>query len=225
MLFASGIHWVCFCKRVKVQFFKWISYFQVEKNDGLSEIICKKCLARLQIAYDFKRQAVESNRELRSFISNVNKQFQQVTANNALGKLKNRQKDVESESYDELEDDMQAMIEDEVEYKEIEVEYADETKKTEIDRDQLVEILGDNNAITIRKTRVTVQEDASNENVEVYLMDTGMETENEVDTEYMLDEYEQNEGELITDDIDEAQYLEEDHIEDPDYESVRNFFF
>ncbi|XP_031627218.1 zinc finger and SCAN domain-containing protein 12-like [Contarinia nasturtii] len=184
--------------------FLYTTLVQVEKNDGLSEIICKKCLARLQIAYDFKRQAVESHRELRSFISNVNKQFKQVTG------TKTKQKDGESESYDELEDDMQAIIDDEVEYKEIDVEFSDDTKKA-IDREQLVEILGENNAITIRKTRaVKIQEDANNEapeNMEVYLVEEGHEGE----SGFILDEYDENGGELIVDDVD---YLEDDDIDD-----------
>ncbi|XP_055297611.1 zinc finger protein 300-like [Sitodiplosis mosellana] len=204
--------------------FLFTTLVQVEKNDGLSEIICKKCLARLQIAYDFKKDAIASNRELRSFISNVNKQFQQVTGTNTVDTKSKRksQKDGESESFDELEEDMQALIDDEqvTEFKDIEIDLPDDTKK-EIDRDQLVEILGDNNAITIRKTRsgrtFAVQEDSTDEppeNMEVFLVEEG----SEVETGYIVDEYDQNAGELITDETDEPQYLEDDENDDQLYE-------
>lgn len=199
----------------------------MEKNDGLSEIICKKCLARLQIAYDFKNDAIASNRDLRSFISNVNKQFQQVTGSSSAIVAKSKrtsQKDGESEMFDELEEDMQALIDDEqeIEFKDIDTDLSDDTKKT-IDRDQLVEILGDNNAITIRKTRsgrtIAIQEDVTDEppeNMEVFLV----EETNEVESGYIVDEYEQNAGELITDETDEPQYLEDDDNDDQLYEPV-----
>lgn len=214
-----------------VLYYTWYNVnfiFQVDRNDGLSEIICKKCLARLQIAYDFKKDAIASNRDLRSFISNVNKQFQQVTCSNSMiNKSKKRpRKDEESEEYDELEDDMQALIEDEqetVEYKEIDVDLTDDAKKT-IDREQLVEILGENNAITVRKTRsgrtlATVQEDTSDEppeNMEVFLVDES----GDVESGYIIDEYEQNTAELITDETDEPQYLDDDD-NDELYEMVK----
>lgn len=195
----------------------------MEKNDGLSEIICKKCLARLQIAYDFKKDAVASNQHLRSFISNVNKQFQQVTASNTiLNKFKRRtQKDGESESFDELEEDIQALIEDEQEYKLVDTDLSDDTKKSTIDREQLVEILGDNNAITIRKTRsgrtIAIQEetfDEPQETMEVFLVEEG----SEIEPTYI--EYDQNASELIAEETDEPQYLEDDENEDL-YEPVR----
>lgn len=197
----------------------------MEKNDGLSEIICKKCLARLQIAYDFKKDAIASNQHLRSFISNVNKQFQQVTASNTiLNKSKRRtQKDGESESFDELEEDMQALIDDEqeIEYKLVDTDLLDDTKKSTTDRDQLVEILGDNNAITIRKTRsgrtFAVQEetiDEPQETMEVFLVEDG----SEIEPTYI--EYDHNAGELITEETDEPQYLEDDDNDDL-YEPVR----
>lgn len=196
----------------------------MEKNDGLSEIICRKCLARLHIAYDFRKDAVAANRELRSFISNVNKQFQQVTANNTVdckSKMRTR-KDGNSESYDELEEDMQALIDDaqDIQFK-FDADLSDDTKKT-IDREELVEILGENDGITIRKTRsgrtIAVQEDTLDEppeSMEVFLVDE------EVETGYIVDEYEQehNASELITDETDEPQYLEDD--DDQLYEPVR----
>lgn len=52
---------------------------QVKKDDGLSQILCKKCVNRLRIAYDFKKQAEASEKHLRRFILDVNKKFQQVT--------------------------------------------------------------------------------------------------------------------------------------------------
>lgn len=195
----------------------------MKKNDGLTEIICRRCLTRLQIAYDFRKEAEASNQDLHSFISNVNKQFQQVTGSSTvLGKSKQRtRKDGESESIDELEEDMQALIDEEQEdvFKDIDADL-DDGKKT-IDRDQLVEILGDNNAITIRKTRsgrtIAVQEDATDEppeNMEVFLVDE------EVESGYIVDEYDQNAGELITDETDEPQYLEDDDNDDQLYEPV-----
>lgn len=181
-------------------------------------------MARLQIAYDFKREAIASNRELRSFISNVNKQFQQVTSSTSV-KLKQKTLKVGgSESYDELDEDMQELLEDEQDVdKESESDLSDENKKT-MDRDQLVEILGDNNGITILKPGepqilTTIQEDVNEEapvSMEVFLV----EENSEVESGYILDEYDQNDGEFITDDTDE-QYLEEDDNEDP-YDMVKS---
>lgn len=185
----------------------------MEKNDGLPEIICKKCLARLQIAYEFKRDAIASIHHLRSFILDVNKQFQQVTGTNAIPSksVKRKQKDDDSESYDELEEDIQALVyeEREIELKEFDAEPSDDAKKT-IDREKLVEILGENNAISIQKTQntrmVTIHEETSSdeppESMEVLLVDE----EGEVEPGYIVDEYDQNTGELITDE----QYLEDD---------------
>lgn len=182
-------------------------------------------MARLQIAYDFKKEALASNHELRSFISNVNKQFQQVTGSSG---IKSSRKPLPqpggSESYDELDEDMQELLYEEQEttdYKDLDVDSSDENKKT-IDRDQLVEILGDNNAISVRKTRerrslTTIQEDANDEqpeSMEVFLV----EENSEVESGYIVDEYDQNTGELITDETDE-QYLDDDE----DYEPVRFF--
>lgn len=45
----------------------------------MPELLCKKCLARLRVAYDFKKQAEASDEHLRTFISDVNQKFQQVT--------------------------------------------------------------------------------------------------------------------------------------------------
>lgn len=45
----------------------------------MPELLCKKCLARLRIAYDFKKRAHQSDHHLRTFISDVNQKFQQVT--------------------------------------------------------------------------------------------------------------------------------------------------
>lgn len=196
----------------------------MEKNDGLSEIICQKCLKRLQIAYDFKKEAIATNRHLRSFISKVNKQFQQVTSTNNIKTKKEPQKDDANESYDELEEDMQELLEEEhdgIDYKEIDGDSSDEHKKT-IDRDQLVEILGDNNSITILKPgESNIQEDTNEnendeqpENMEVFLV----EENSEMESSFIIDDYEQN-TEFITDE----QYLEDDENDDQIYETVRYF--
>lgn len=185
----------------------------MEENDGLPEIICKKCLARLQIAYEFKKDAIASNHHIRSFISDVNKQFQQVTGTNSIPSksVKRKPKDDDRESYDELEEDIQALIyeEREIELKEFDAEPSDDAKKT-IDREKLVEILGENNANSIQKTHtsqmVTIHEETSSdeppESMEVLLVDE----EGEVEPGYIVDEYDQNTGELITDE----QYLDDD---------------
>lgn len=199
----------------------------MEKNDGLSEIICKKCLARLQIAYDFKKVAIASNRELRSFISNVNKQFQQVTGSSGVKSNKRtRSQEEGNESFDELDEDMQDLLDEEQEtadYKDLDGDSSDENKKT-IDRDQLVEILGDNSAISIRKSRErstlsTVQEDGNDdypEDITVFLVDEN----SEVESGFIVDESDQNAGELITDETDEPQYLDDDENDDQMYDAV-----
>lgn len=67
---------------MKLRFQKYYYFFflsQIEQNDGMPEQLCKKCLARLRIAYDFKKQTEESDHHLRTFISDVNQKFKQVT--------------------------------------------------------------------------------------------------------------------------------------------------
>lgn len=46
----------------------------------MPELLCKECHARLRVAYNFKKQAQYSDEKFRTFISDVNQQFQQVTA-------------------------------------------------------------------------------------------------------------------------------------------------
>lgn len=200
----------------------------MEKGDGLSEIICKRCLARLQVAYDFKNEAISSNRELRSFISDVNKQFQQVTSsgssnNTGLRVSKKRARKSSqtggSESDDELDEDIRELITDE--YREIDGELSDENVKA-IDREQLVEILGDNSATTVRKTRSmrSVKEDPideSPESMEVFLVDEN----SEVDPNYIVYDYEQQTAESITDESEEPQFLEDEENEEQDENEVK----
>lgn len=193
----------------------------MEKNDGLSEIICKRCLARLQIAYDFKKEAISSNRELRSFISDVNNKFKQVTSSSVSAKVSKKRPRKESsqegESYDELDDDMQDLIADE--YRDIDGDLSDGNSKA-IDREQLVEILGDNGSTADRKTRVlpTVKEtsitidDEPPESMEVFLVDEN----NEVDSSYVIYDYEQQPGGSMTDESEEPQFLEDDEQDNND---------
>lgn len=56
-----------------------VRFSQIQQNDGMPELLCKKCYARLRMAYDFKKQVHESDHHLRTFISDVNQKFQQVT--------------------------------------------------------------------------------------------------------------------------------------------------
>lgn len=193
----------------------------MEKNDGLSEIICKRCLARLQIAYDFKKEAISSNRELRSFISDVNNKFKQVTSSSSGGggsgsKVSKKRVRKESdrqpagnESYDdELDDDIliQDLIADE--YRELD---EDEINKA-IDRDRLVEILGDNSATVIQRKKSqirTVKDDIDDEppeSMEVFLVDEN----SEVEPNFIVYDYEQLPNESITDESEEPQFLEDD---------------
>lgn len=58
--------------------FPFLSSSQVDKNDGLPSILCKKCVARLRLAYDFRKQTEKSDKHLRSFILEMNKKFQLV---------------------------------------------------------------------------------------------------------------------------------------------------
>lgn len=51
----------------------------MEKNDGLPELLCQKCYGRMRIAGEFKKQAEDSDKHLRSFIQDVNNKFKQVT--------------------------------------------------------------------------------------------------------------------------------------------------
>lgn len=193
----------------------------MEKNDGLSEIICKRCLARLQIAYDFKKEAISSNRELRSFISDVNNKFKQVTSSSVSSKVSKKRPRKESsqegESYDELDDDMQDLIADE--YRDIDGDLSDGNNKA-IDREQLVEILGDNSSATDKKPRVipTVKEtlitidDEPPESMEVFLV----EDNNEIDSNYVIYDYDQQPGGSMTDESEEPQFLEDDEQDNND---------
>lgn len=57
-----------------------IVLLQIEQNDGMPELLCKECHARLRVAYNFKKKAQYSDEKFRTFITDVNQQFQQVTA-------------------------------------------------------------------------------------------------------------------------------------------------
>lgn len=217
-------------------------YFnQVEKNDGLSEIICKKCLARLHIAYDFKKDAVTTNKELRSFLLKVNKDYQQLTAGGGGGakpKNKSRNENIQLdgvESYDELDENIDALIEEQEGqvYKIVDDDALAEEKPSIDDNNQeLVEILAtDNGAVELRETRsarhlVAITENENegpSDGVAVYYIEDNNEDENDEmdsnDSDYVPMEYSDEHGsELITnEDIDEAQYLEYD--ENVDHQS------
>lgn len=196
-------------------------------------MLCKKCLARLNIAYDFKKQAEGSDLHVRSFISDVNKRFQQVTGKSGSSNFIKKQyikhensQEGENESYDELDEDMQMLIQDEQESTSYKVLISDvPTEIKPASREQLVEILGENSAITLRKTRSNIPinientNDGESQNMEVFIVDDG---EVEVEPGYIIEgdeEYDPNSSEMITDEI-EAQYLEDDENEEL-YELVR----
>lgn len=218
----------------KLYFFLYFN--QVEKNDGLSEIICKKCLARLHIAYDFKKDAVTTNKELRSFLLKVNKDYQQLTAGGGGGakpKNKSRNENVQLdglESYDELDENIEQLLIEEQEgqvYKIVDDEALLEEKPSPHDdnNQELVEILAtDNGAVELRETHTErrLVAFAENENcgpsegVAVYYIEDNNEDENDEmdsnDSDYAPMEYSDEHGsDVITnEDIDDAQYLEYD---------------
>lgn len=217
-----------------VEFVFFVCFNQVEKNDGLSETICKKCLARLCIAYDFKKDAVTTNKELRSFLQKVNKDYQQLTAGSgAKQKTKSRNESIQMdgiESYDELDENIDALIEEQEGqvFKVIEGDALAAGKPTIDDNNQeLVEILAtDNGAVELQDTRasrhlVAIADNANDgpsDGVAVYFIDDNNEDEHEQDemdsndSDYEPHEYsDENTGELITnEDIDDAQYLDYD---------------
>lgn len=123
----------------------------------------------------------------------------------------------EGESYDELDDDMQELIADE--YRDIDGDLSDGNSKA-IDREQLVEILGDNSSATDRKSQVlpTVKEtsitidDEPPESMEVFLV----EENSEVDSNYVIYDYDQQPGGSMTDESEEPQFLEDDEQDNND---------
>lgn len=186
------------------------------KQDGLSEIICKKCVARLRVAYEFKKQAESSDRHLRSFISDVNRKFKQVTGsttNNSPNKNKKWIK--ETNSSDELEDDIEALLNDEEgAYSSYGTDRSVDDKKT-IPREQLVEILGESSS-NVRKTSGKqtnnyIEEAAYDEpqEMEIFLVDE-RDVEDGCIVEGMeSDEYDEIASELTNDET-EPQYLDYD---------------
>lgn len=228
----------------------FFSLNQVEKNDGLSEIICKKCLARLHIAYDFKKDAVTTNNELRSFLLKVNKDYQQLTAGgSAKSKNKSQNDSIQMdgvETDDELDENIEALIEeqegqnvykilaDEVIADDSLTDDNDEKPPAVDDNNQeLVDILGTSNGVvelqeTQRTTRhlVAIAENANDEppeSVAVYFIeDDGEMVSN--DSDYVPNEYsDENSGEMIADDLNEPQYLEYDENADRLYDAVSLF--
>lgn len=195
---------------------------QVDRSDGLSDIICKKCLTRLHIAYEFKKQAESSDRKLRSFITGVNQTFIQVT-----GKCTKSSKDNNKKAWtngsqlvlpDELDEDMEALLNEEDDvtqaYSAYETaEHLDD--KHVIPREQLVEILGENSSSGQKasiKRSVTYIEESCNgepEDMEVFLLE-----EPDTDQGCIIEGIES--GEYYDEDISEtleetdAQYLEYD---------------
>lgn len=67
---------------ILLQFFVFKLQFQLIRGDGLPEQLCTKCVGRLKLAFEFRKQSESSAAHLRSFISKVNKQFTQVTTVN-----------------------------------------------------------------------------------------------------------------------------------------------
>lgn len=215
--------------------------FQAEKNDGLPEIICKKCLARLRVAYEFKKQAEASDQHIRGFIQDVNKKFQQVTGGSASVKnvvKKENIDDASIDSFDELDEDMQMLINDEQEsttYVNFANNLHDVGKQT-LARDQLVEILGENGTIASQVSQQRLIDDTYNtppQNMEVLIVgeeedleeeDEEVELQREIimeDTE--AEEFDQN-ATSVAGETDEPQFLDEEYENDAEiYEFVSDF--
>lgn len=219
----------------------------MEKNDGLSEQICKKCLARLHIAYAFKRDAVTTDKELRSFLSKVNKDYQQLTAGGGKSKNKSRCESIQLDgvdSYNELDENIEALIEEQEGHH----VYIDDDSLTD-DNDEkpsivpaspvpddtnqeLVEMLGTSNGVVelqeTRSTRhlVAIAENANDEpadSVAVYFIEDDSEMVSN-DSDYVPHEYpsDENGGEMIADDLNEPQYLE--YEENADHDDAVSLF-
>lgn len=77
---------------------------QIEQNDGMPELLCKECQARLRVAYNFKKQAQYSDEKFRTFITDVNQQFQQVTAADTKKEITDDELQIDAELlvYDEI---------------------------------------------------------------------------------------------------------------------------
>ncbi|XP_062538529.1 zinc finger protein 2-like [Armigeres subalbatus] len=63
--------------------FYYCTSIEVEANDGLPDKICGACLDRLKIAVEFKKKSEFSDRQLKSFIRNVNNQFMALEGSDA----------------------------------------------------------------------------------------------------------------------------------------------
>lgn len=201
----------------------------MKENDGLSEIICKKCVARLHIAYEFKKKAVDSNDRMRSFISNATKDFQQITGGSAKSRSKSQRGDIQidsADSYDELDDDMQALIyehqPDESDYKDLDDDLSTDDTNTAIDKNQeLVEILGANNNGVVEFQETNVNNEDIEDNLTAYYFEENPVEDNN-DCDYVVDEFEdENTSEMIiAEEANEPQYLEFEENVDLLYEAV-----
>lgn len=66
-----------------VEKFQYATQLKMDANDGLPSILCERCIARLTVCYEFRRQSILSDRHLRAFIQKVNSEFKEVASSSA----------------------------------------------------------------------------------------------------------------------------------------------
>lgn len=186
----------------------------------MPEQLCKKCLTRLRIAYDFKKQTEESDHHLRTFISDVNQKFQQVTGVDP-------KKEVVD---DELANDAELLV-----YEEI----CDDSQITSVQSpnnriDALDDPIGAENDIDIDGTNIMADDDMIDDNygdgpeqMEVLIIneDDGTDyTVEKLDDDDEQPLYGQNEDSLNSE-LNDAEQLfeEEEHLDDTVCDLIRYF--
>lgn len=197
-------------------------------------------MARLHIAYDFKKDAVKTNKELRSFLSKINKDYQQLTAGggsvSGSGGVKSKNKPQNesihmdgTESYDELDEDMQELLNEH----QVKDDPDDGSTDGACDdnNQELVELLGANNdVIEIQEPRlsrnqlITIHDSTENDgppaNI-MYIIDGNSEMDSN-DSDYVPDYSDEN---TADDPIDtQLEYLEYDENVDQLCDAVSCIF-
>ncbi|XP_063706654.1 zinc finger protein 184-like [Culicoides brevitarsis] len=59
--------------------FRYLTGLQATPDDGLPSKLCEKCIMRLKVAFDFKKESHSADTNFRQFIAKVNAQFQELT--------------------------------------------------------------------------------------------------------------------------------------------------
>lgn len=209
-------------------------FAQAAKNDGLPQQLCAKCTSRMQAANEFRKQAEASDKHIRSFVTDVNKRFQQVTGNRQLPEAKcaSQKKwaittawsracatgDNDEEPDDELDAELQDIIQDEPDQTQYELIGAIDTQDSDTPRQQLLEILSSSGSPLQLLDGGDGDEDGYNnpQSIELYVVDEDADHSMCDDSEIFFEDEEELaadddfDPELGNDDFDDEEYLEDE---------------